>query len=142
LAGQGWADAAGGTSGALWGAALTSAGGVFSDTEGASQKDVVDAVNAGIDAVIRLGGAKPGDKTMVDAATPFRDALAEAFDGQAGPAITAAAAVAREAADETADITAKLGRARVLGEKSVGTPDPGALSFSLLMAALGEHLTR
>ena len=142
VAGQGWADSAGGTSGALWGAALTGAGGVFSDTEGASDQDVVDAVSAGIDAVIRLGGAKPGDKTMVDAATPFRDALAEAFDGEAGPAVTAAARVAREAADKTADITAKLGRARVLGEKSVGTPDPGALSFSLLMAALGEHLTR
>ncbi|MBO0679953.1 L-erythrulose 1-kinase [Mycolicibacterium sp. S2-37] len=142
LAGQAWADSAGGTSGALWGAALTGAGGVFSDTEGAGDQNVVDAVTAGIDAVIRLGGAKPGDKTMVDAAAPFRDALAEAFDAEAGPAITTAARVAREAADKTADIAARLGRARVLGEKSVGTPDPGALSFALLMDALGEHLTR
>ncbi|WP_099040327.1 L-erythrulose 1-kinase [Mycobacterium neglectum] len=142
LAGQAWADAAGGTSGALWGAALTSAGGVFSDTEGGSDQIAVDAVSAGIDAVIRLGGAKPGDKTMVDAAVPFRDTLTEAFDVEAGPAITAAARVAREAADKTAEISARLGRARVLGEKSLGTPDPGALSFSLLMAALGEHLTR
>jgi len=126
----------------LWGAALTSAGGVFSDTEGVTEQDVVDAIGAAIDAVIRLGGAKPGDKTMVDAAVPFREALNEAFDGQAGPAITAAAGVAREAADKTADIAAHLGRARVLGDKSVGTPDPGALSFSLLMAALGEHLTQ
>lgn len=142
LAGQAWADSAGGTSGALWGAALTSAGGVFSDTGGASDQDIVDAVSAGIDAVIRLGGAKPGDKTMVDAAAPFRDALAEAFDGNAGPAITTAARVAREAADKTADISARLGRARVLGDKSLGTPDPGACSFSLLMKALGEHLNQ
>jgi dihydroxyacetone kinase len=142
LAGQAWADAAGGTSGALWGAALTSAGGAYSDNENADDQNVVDAISAGIDAVIRLGGAKPGDKTMVDAALPFRDALAEAFEAEAGPAITAAARVARDAADRTADITARLGRARVLGEKSVGTPDPGALSFSMLMAALGEHLTR
>jgi dihydroxyacetone kinase len=142
LAGQAWADSAGGTSGALWGAALTSAGGAFSDTEGGSDQRVVDAVSAGIDAVLRLGGAKPGDKTMVDAAVPFRDALAEAFDSEAGRAITAAARVAREAAENTADISARLGRARVLGEKSLGTPDPGARSFSLLMTALGEHLTR
>jgi dihydroxyacetone kinase len=147
LAGQAWADSAGGTSGALWGAALTSAGGVYSDTEGGSDRHIVDAVHAGIDAVLRLGGAKPGDKTMVDAAVPFRDALSAAFhsegsDGEAGRAIATAADVAREAADKTADISAKLGRARVLGEKSVGTPDPGARSFSLLMAALGEHLTR
>lgn len=142
LAGQAWADSAGGTSGALWGAALTSAGGVFSDTESADDQTVVDAVSAGIDAVVRLGGAEPGDKTMVDAAVPFRDALADAFDTAAGPAITTAAGVARDAAEKTADITARLGRARVLGEKSVGTPDPGARSFSLLMTALGEHLTR
>lgn len=142
LAGQAWADSAGGTSGALWGAALTSAGGLFTDTEGAGEQNVVDAVNAGIDAVLRLGGAQLGDKTMVDAAVPFRDALVDAFDADAGPAIATAARVAREAADKTADITARLGRARVLGEKSKGTPDPGALSFSMLMAALGEQLTR
>lgn len=142
LAGQAWADAAGGTSGALWGAALTSAGGVFSDTDGADEQAAVDAICAGIDAILRLGGAQPGDKTMVDAAVPFRDALVKAFDTQAGPAITSAARVAREAAEKTADITARRGRARVLGEKSVGTPDPGALSFAMLMKALGEHLTR
>ena len=142
IAGQAWADAAGGTSGALWGAALTSAGGVFSDTGGVNDRDIVDAVAAGVDAVMRLGGAKPGDKTMVDAAVPFRDALADAFDADAGAAITSAARVAREAADKTADITARLGRARVLGEKSRGTTDPGALSFSLLMHALGEQLTK
>lgn len=135
-------DAAGGTSGALWGAALTSAGGVFSDTDGADEQAAVDAICAGIDAILRLGGAQPGDKTMVDAAVPFRDALVKAFDTQAGPAITSAARVAREAAEKTADITARRGRARVLGEKSVGTPDPGALSFAMLMKALGEHLTR
>jgi dihydroxyacetone kinase len=142
LAGQAWADAAGGTSGALWGAALTSAGGVFSDTAGCGARTVVDAIHAGIDAVLRLGGAKPGDKTMVDAAVPFRDALTEAFDTQAGPAITAAAQAAREAAEKTADFPARRGRARVLGDKSVGTPDPGALSFALLMKTLGEQLSR
>ena len=142
IAGQAWADAAGGTSGALWGAALTSAGGVFSDTGAVDDRDIVDAVAAGVDAVMRLGGAKPGDKTMVDAAVPFRDALADAFDADAGAAITSAARVAREAADKTADITARLGRARVLGEKSKGTTDPGALSFALLMHALGEQLTK
>ena len=49
--------------------------------------------------------------------------------------------LAREAADATAEITATLGRARVLGEKSVGTPDPGAISFSILMRELGQHLS-
>ncbi|WP_422116113.1 dihydroxyacetone kinase family protein [Brachybacterium sp. UNK5269] len=141
-AGEAWSESAGGTSGALWGAALIAAGAVFADDADASDRTVVDALDAGIDAVLRLGGAKEGDKTMVDAAIPFRTALAEAFTGEnAAAAILQAAQTARTAADATADITASLGRSRVLGEKSLGTPDPGAISFSILMKELGQHLS-
>ena len=98
---------------------------------------------AGIDAIVRLGGAEPGDKTMVDAALPFRETLLAEFEASADLAgATRAAAVARDAAEATADITARLGRAKVLGDKSVGPPDPGAVSFALLMAALGEHFAQ
>lgn len=141
-AGDAWAEEAGGTSGALWGAALTAAGGVFDDARGVSAPDVVQALCAGIDAIVRLGGAQPGDKTMVDAALPFRDALAAEFSSTEDLAgsVLKAAAVAREAAEATADITSRRGRSRILGEKSLGTPDPGAYSFSVLMDALGGFL--
>ncbi|RCS81495.1 DAK2 domain-containing protein [Brachybacterium alimentarium] len=140
-AGEAWAESAGGTSGALWGGALTAAGGVFADDAGCTARTVVDTLDAGIAAVLRLGGAKVGDKTMVDALVPFRARLSEAFTGDnASEAIIEAATTAREAADATADITATLGRARVLGDKSLGTPDPGAISFSILMTELGLHL--
>src|SRR5690625_5674315 len=80
---------------------------------------------------------------MIDAAVPFRKALGEAFTGDnAAAAILEAAKVARAAADSTADITASLGRSRVLGEKSLGTPDPGAISFSILMTELGHEEDR
>ncbi|MEE1650304.1 dihydroxyacetone kinase family protein [Brachybacterium sp. J144] len=141
-AGEAWSESAGGTSGALWGAALIAAGGVFADDAGADDSTTVRALDAGIDAIQRLGGAQVGDKTMVDAAAPFREELDSAFTGEnAAEAILSAADVARRAADATADITAALGRARVLGEKSVGTPDPGAISFSILMTELGQHLS-
>lgn len=140
-AGEAWAESAGGTSGALWGAALIAAGRVFDDQKDSDQSTVITALSAGIDAVERLGGAKVGDKTMVDAAVPFRASLKELFTGDnASAAILEAATIAREAADATANITARLGRARVLGKKSLGTPDPGAISFSILMKELGEHL--
>ncbi|UEJ81495.1 dihydroxyacetone kinase family protein [Brachybacterium halotolerans subsp. kimchii] len=140
-AGEAWSEAAGGTSGALWGAALIAAGGTVSDGAGVQGSQVVDALVAGVDTVGRLGGAVEGDKTMMDAALPFRRVLLETFDGtDAAAAISSAAAAAREAAEATASITATKGRARVLGEKSVGTPDPGALSFSILMDELGAHL--
>lgn len=141
-AGDAWAEEAGGTSGALWGAALTAAGGVFDDATGVGPRDVVDALAAGIDAVSRLGGARPGDKTMIDAALPFRESLLREFEatGDLAGSVRAAAAVAREAADATASITSRLGRSRILGEKSLGTPDPGAFSFAVLMDALGMAL--
>ncbi|MGP9682996.1 dihydroxyacetone kinase family protein [Brachybacterium sp. AOP3-A1-3] len=140
-AGEAWSESAGGTSGALWGGALIAAASSFADDAGSSPRTIVEAVDAGIDAVLRLGGATEGDKTMVDAAIPFRAALADAFTGDnASAAILSAAGVARAAADATADITASLGRARVLGDKSLGTPDPGAISFSILMTELGQHL--
>ncbi|MGO1226007.1 dihydroxyacetone kinase family protein [Brachybacterium sp.] len=141
-AGDAWSESAGGTSGALWGAALIAAASIFDDQAGSEPRNIVDAIDAGIDAIQRLGGAQVGDKTMVDAAAPFRTTMAETFTGDnAAEAILAGASVAREAADATADITAALGRSRVLGEKSIGTPDPGAISFSILMKELGQHLS-
>ncbi|WP_104160075.1 dihydroxyacetone kinase family protein [Arthrobacter sp. ZGTC212] len=142
-AGDAWAEEAGGTSGALWGAALTAAGSVFDDTRAVAAPEIVQALAAGIDAVVRLGGARPGDKTMVDAALPFRDVIAAEFasTGDLAGSVKKAAAAAQEAAEATADITSRLGRSRILGEKSLGTPDPGAHSFSVLMDALGNFLS-
>lgn len=141
-AGDAWAEEAGGTSGALWGAALTAAGGVFDDARAVAAPEIVEALAAGIDAVIRLGGAKPGDKTMVDAALPFREVLEAQFasTGDLAGSVKQAAAAAQEAAEATAGITSRLGRSRILGEKSLGTPDPGAHSFSVLMDALADFL--
>src|SRR5699024_563723 len=81
---------------------------------------------------------------------PFREALALARAGRGGPAdapaeaasrsIAAAAARAVEAAEATAAISASKGRARPHGDKSVGTPDPGAISFARIVTRLGEQL--
>ncbi len=83
---------------------------------------------------MRLGGAKPGDKTLVDAFVPFVAALEKASAaGQAlAPAWREAALAAKAAADATAQLTPKLGRARPLAEKSIGHPDAGAVSFALI----------
>lgn len=141
-AGTAWAETAGGTSGALWGAALTAAGGVLSDEAEANAATTVKSLVSAVNALQRLGGAEEGDKTMIDAAAPFARTLEQEF-GECNDlfaSLSAAAVTAQAAADDTADMKAQLGRARVLGEKSLGTPDPGAVSFALLMQALGNHL--
>ncbi|MFI5659112.1 DAK2 domain-containing protein [Streptomyces sp. NPDC051684] len=131
-AGEDWSDGAGGTSGALWGAALTAAGAVAGDRDTVTYDQLVHAVRQSVEAVqavVRLGGARPGDKTLVDAAAPFAERLPH--DGWA-----AAARAATRAAEDTARIPARLGRARTHGDRTLGTPDPGAVSFALIVTAL------
>lgn len=70
-AGAAWSEQAGGTSGALWGAALTAFGSALGDDQPCRPELVVRAAGAALEAVTRLGGAQLGDKTMVDAMEPF-----------------------------------------------------------------------
>lgn len=141
-AGDAWAAKAGGTSGALWGAALTALGRRIDGGTAPTARDVVDGVRQGFEALVRLGGAKPGDKTMLDALLPFAEALDEAVSSGEDLAVAwrSAAKLAEEAAQGTAHLRPKVGRARPLAERSVGTPDAGAVSLALCVRAVGHAL--
>jgi dihydroxyacetone kinase len=135
-----WSDRAGGSSGALWGSGLRAGAGVLSDEE-ISPVVARTAPRAALDAVTAYGNARLGDKTVVDAFLPFvesleADLLAELPLGAAW--VNAAAAAAR-AAEATASLSPRLGRARPLAARSLGHPDPGAVSFAIVMAAVSEH---
>ncbi len=128
-----WADRAGGTSGAIWGLGLLAASRVMSDSAGVTADQVRLAAEQALASVMALGGAKPGDKTLVDAFVPFVDALSTNIKAGAGLATAwaHAAGVAQQAAEATAQLRPKLGRARPLAERSLGHPDAGAVSFAL-----------
>ncbi|MFI2104211.1 dihydroxyacetone kinase family protein [Isoptericola sp. NPDC019693] len=138
-AGDAWAEHAGGTSGVLWGAGLRAAGARLGNAGTPAAADVAAACRAYLDALGDLGKASLGDKTLLDAAGPFVDVLeratAEGASGGLGDAWRAAADVADRAAVATADLVPQVGRARPLAARSVGTPDPGAVSFALCVAA-------
>lgn len=141
-AGEQWSERAGGTSGALWGAAVAAVGQALGNREAYRRADAAAAVNALRDAILTLGKAEPGDKTMVDALVPFAAAFSAALDGGATvveAAHSAAEAAAKGAAD-TASLSPKKGRARPLAEKSIGHPDPGAVSFGLIAEAVAAYL--
>ncbi len=135
-----WSDAAGGTSGALWGAGLAAAGDVLGDKDAPDGPTVVAAVRAFRDAVVRRGGAQMGDKTMVDAIVPFVEALELGVSRGVGlrEAWASAATRAMTAAQHTADFAARRGRARTHGAHSLGTPDAGATSFALVVSELAS----
>jgi dihydroxyacetone kinase len=132
-AGKEWAAKAGGTSGVLWGALLSALGARLGDTGRPDASTIAAGIRDGYDALITLGGASPGDKTMLDALLPFvEDLERRVADGEAWQNAWAAAAdVATEAAKATADMRPKVGRARPLAERSVGTPDAGATSLAM-----------
>ncbi len=128
-AGDAWAATAGGTSGVLWGAALSAVGATLGDdAEEITGAQVAAAIRAGLDTIIALGKAKVRDKTMLDALVPFVDTLDEQI--AAGASLTqawiTAADAAEQAARATADLRPQVGRARPLAERSVGTPDAGS----------------
>ncbi|GAA2184538.1 dihydroxyacetone kinase family protein [Brooklawnia cerclae] len=143
-AGAAWSEGAGGTSGALWGAALRALGQTLSDAESADEERIGEAVVTAAWTFEEVGGAKPGDKTMVDATRPF----AEVFDAHLRDGSTLACAwgeaaeAATSAAQRTAEIPARKGRARTHGDASLGHPDPGAVSFALLMTGVAQALGR
>jgi D-erythrulose 4-kinase len=140
-AGAAWSDRAGGTSGALWGAALQAMGAALSGPAWDAPA-LADAIHAGRMRIQQLGKANPGDKTLVDALVPFDEEFRRRVDqgAHAPDALRDAAAEASRAADGTAALTPRLGRARPLAERSVGHPDPGAVSFAIIVGALSRRL--
>ncbi|WP_066518853.1 dihydroxyacetone kinase family protein [Curtobacterium ammoniigenes] len=144
-AGDAWSEEAGGTSGALWGAGISAAGRALGDKESYDGSDAVRAVAAFRDDILHLGKAEIGDKTLVDALIPYADALATAMEGDSSTerlldATQAAADRAETAAQATSDLRPKKGRARPLAERSVGHPDPGAISFALIAATIARQI--
>ncbi|OZC33906.1 dihydroxyacetone kinase family protein [Gordonia polyisoprenivorans] len=142
-AGSQWAARAGGTSGVLWGALLGAVGARIGDRGRPDGATVVAGVRDGYDAIVRLGKAAPGDKTMLDALHPFTDDLDRRVrDGEPWPqAWRAAAQVATAAAADTADLRPNVGRARPLAERSIGTPDAGATSLAMCLTTVAASMT-
>ncbi|MCD0483734.1 dihydroxyacetone kinase subunit L [Streptacidiphilus sp. ASG 303] len=130
----------GGASGPLYGTALRRAGRALGDAPEATPPELGEALAAAVAAVRELGGAEPGDKTMVDALLPASQAYTGALADGLGvaAALDAAAGAALAGAEATVPLLARKGRASYLGERSIGHQDPGATSAALLVGCLRD----
>ena len=139
-AGHAFGDKAGGTSGILWGLLLEGVGKGLGNTEAVTGKRLAEAVQSSAQHLQGFSKAALGDKTMLDALFPFVDTLIGEVDGGASlsDAWRSAANTCRAAAEATSSLVPKIGRARPLAERSVGTPDPGAVSLGLIVTAIGD----
>jgi dihydroxyacetone kinase-like protein len=128
----------GGAAGPLYGTLFLQMG---QATAGRSELDLAgfaDALDAGVQGVIKRGKAEPGDKTMLDALGPALEALRAAGDDDIAAALERAAEAAREGMEATVPMVARKGRASYLGERSAGHQDPGATSSHLLLKTAAE----
>jgi dihydroxyacetone kinase len=116
---------------------------VLGDERPVAARGLADCVHRAVEQVVALGKAEVGDKTILDAAVPFAEALGRAVHAGDPPAAAwrTAAAVAGSAAQGTAALRPRIGRARPLAERSVGTPDPGAVSFALCVDAAAKEMS-
>jgi len=130
----------GGASGPLYGTAFRGAGKALGDTADVDLPGLAAALEAALAGVQRLGAAREGDKTMVDALAPATGAFSKAIAEGASDAdaLTALAEAAQAGAAATISMQALKGRASYLGPRSVGHEDPGAASTALILGALRD----
>ncbi len=130
----------GGASGPLYGTAFRGAGKALGDTADVDLPGLAAALEAALAGVQRLGAAREGDKTMVDALAPATGAFSKAVAEGASDAeaLNALVDAAQAGAMATIPMQALKGRASYLGPRSVGHEDPGAASTALILAVLRD----
>jgi dihydroxyacetone kinase len=132
--------ALGGTSGPLYAAFFLRAAAVLRRGRADDPAAWAEAFRAGCRGMAELGGAAPGDRTMLDALLPAADAFAEAVKlaRPVSEALRSAAAAAEAGARTTAAMLPRRGRSSYLGDRALGHPDPGAEAVAVWLAALGD----
>ncbi len=131
----------GGSSGPLYGVLFLRCGSVLEASSETGLAQWAEALDQGCRAISELGGAKPGDRTMLDALDPFVRTLQQAASFKATrDAVLAAVEAADRGAEATAQMRPMLGRSSYLGVRVLGHPDPGAKAISLWLRAACEAL--
>lgn len=128
----------GGSSGPLYGVLFLRAGNVLENSSRIGLAEWVTAFDEGCRAISELGGAKPGDRTMLDAFDPFLKTLKEAGTGTPREALLAAVNEAQRGAEATAQMKPRLGRSSYLQDRVLGHPDPGAIAVAIWLRAIAD----
>ncbi len=129
----------GGSSGPIWGTGFMRAGMASKGLMEVDYATLTAMVGSALEGIMARGGAKRGDKTLLDALIPIHETL-QAMDGSDLKAVLAAVTkVADEAIDETRTLVAHRGRASQVGERSSGTPDPGIVGIATILYDWCKH---
>lgn len=125
----------GGSSGPLWGTAFLRAAGAAKPFDDIAGTATVVMLRAATDGIKARGNSDLGDKTLLDALVPATDELERLLTtgADAAECREAFAKTARECAEATSKLEAKRGRASYSGERSIGSPDAGAVAVAIII---------
>jgi phosphoenolpyruvate---glycerone phosphotransferase subunit DhaL len=134
----------GGAGGPLYGTLFLQMGTATAGKGELGPDDWAAALDAAVGGVQARGKAEPGDKTMIDALIPGRDAFKAAIAEGASfaDALRRSAEAAERGMEETIPLVARKGRASYLGDRSAGHQDPGATSSHLLLKTAADTWSR
>lgn len=132
----------GGASGPIWGSAFRAAGKYSAGKTELNLKELGELLQSAIDGIQKTGGAKLGDKTLLDALIPAVESL-KTSNETGEDMLEAMKKSAKEAVlggEKTKEIIAKRGRASYLGERSINFPDAGATAIGIIFTGIVEKL--
>lgn len=132
----------GGAAGPLYGAAFQKAGEAATDDTKLNIVSLEKLLTVAIDTIKARGKADKGDKTMLDTLIPIRDCFLpeNSADKTLFEVLAEASKAAGEGVAYTKTIAARKGRASLVGERSIGVEDPGAVSSMIMYRALYQFL--
>ena len=133
----------GGASGPIWGSAFRATGKYAKGKTELNLKELGELLQSAVDGIQKTGGAKLGDKTLLDALIPATESLKKS--SEAGEdmleAMKKSAAEAVLGGEKTKEIVAKRGRASYLGERSISFPDAGATAIGIIFTGIVEKIS-
>jgi dihydroxyacetone kinase-like protein len=128
----------GGASGALFGTLFRAGGKALTGRPVLDSEGLALFLQAALDGVMKRGGAKPGDKTMIDALAPATEEAAKVIGKPLPDALAAVATAAEAGKDASKAMVAQFGRAKTLGDACIGFPDAGALSVTVILSTMRD----
>ena len=141
-AGMAMMSSMGGASGALFGTLFRNGGKALDGEETLNSEGLKSFLNAANEGVKLRGGASSGDKTMIDALEPAAQVASENISLPLYELISLVSQAADRGKEESKDMIATMGRAKTLGDRSLGHPDAGACSVAIILKSMSEFINQ
>ncbi len=131
----------GGASGAIFGTVFRAGGKALTGRATFDSEGLALLLESALEGVMKRGGAKPGDKTMIDAVAPAAAKARESIALSLTESLKAVAQAAADGTEASKAMIAQFGRAKTLGEACLGFPDAGACSVTIMLSTMRDFVS-